>query len=378
MKINSDRLGSRSRSDEGTALVALFVIVVVCGALAISVLIPNIGRHREAKAAVEHERAFHLAEAGIDFGIAEIRKSFGVLPVLRTTTGAPGGGTVGSYSLTFTAGDANGRDDDGDGFADDTDEEELVQLVSTGTYGDAERTVRVMLRRAVASPEIVASIQFNVATPILDLNGNRFHVSGFDHDLTGAVDPALAPMHGMAAPADPATLSSQLRGMMVNQIVGAGGNPSIRQVDAIDLDRIVEQSLLAKTHDLAPGTHSNFVLGAPDPAGIVVAVCDGNLRLSGTAEGYGVLVVNGDLVCAGELLWTGIVIVRGRATMVGGGSRKRMIGALIVGEEVADANSAGLRLTGTVNLDYSSQAIALSQSRLTMMTVLSWQEVANP
>ena len=374
-----NRLPGR-RSERGSALVALFVIVIICGALAVATLLPNLSRHREAKSAVERERAFQLAEAGIDFGIAEMRKSSGVLPATATTSGTPGNGTSGSYALEYVAGNANGQDDDGDGVADDSDEADFVQLVSTGRFNAEERTIRVLMRRSVDVPTIIASIQFNVENPIVDLNGNAFNVSGFDHDMDGNEDAALPANHALAAPTDPANIEAQLNGNDASHLEGAGGTPSITYVDAIDLDRLVEQAKAAKTHTLTPGTYANLTIGSPDPSGVAFAVCEGDLHLSGQAEGYGILVVDGDLTCSGDLLWTGIVIVRGRCSMTGGASEKRLIGAMIVGEEVVGAvdGTQTVKLAGTVDLRYSTAAIELAHQRLAMMTVLSWQEVANP
>lgn len=373
-------LSRNTRSQAGSALVALFIIVIICGALVLSVLLPNIARHREAKAFVEGERAFQLAEAGIDFGIAEIRKTYGDVPSPPHASGTPGNGTSGAYRLRFTAGNKNHIDDDGDGLTDEPDEADLVQLVSTGTFNDARRTLRVMLRRSVETPTIVASVQFNVSNPIVDLNGNSFYVSGHEHDLTGTEDATQPALHALAAPTDPANIASQIPANRADQIVGAGGTPSVVYVDPIDLDRLVEQSKMAKTHDLASGTHSGLLLGSPTPGGVVVAVCEGDLHLSGTSEGYGILVVDGDLRCSGQLDWTGIILVRGRTVMTGGGSGKRLVGAMIVGEEVVGVldDSQTVVINGTVDMLYSSAAIQLAQQRLAMMTVLSWQEVANP
>lgn len=368
------------RAERGSAIVALLVIVVLCGALALAVLLPNLARHREAVASVARERAFQLAEAGVDYGIAEMRKSGGIVPADATVTGTPGNGTSGSYTLTYTAGDANGRDDDGDGIVDDADEEPLVQLVSIGRYNDAVRTIQVMMRRSVTIPTIVAAIQFNVEHPIADFNGNRFYVSGFDHNLDGTENLTLPPAYGIAAPTDPTNIEDQIKAMFLNQIVGAGGTPSILDNPAIDLDTLVEQAKSAKTHDVAPGAYAAFTMGSPDPSGVVLAVCDGDLHFSGNAKGYGILVVDGDLRCSGELLWTGIILVRGRAEMVGGGSTKRLVGAMIVGEEVTGVidDAQTVLLNGTVDMLYSSEAVELAQQRLAMMTVLSWQEVATP
>jgi len=328
---------------------------------------------------IERERAFQLAEAGIDWGIAEMRKSGGVVPSTATITDSPGNGTSGMFTLTYTAGNMNGRDDDANGVIDDIGESTMVQLVSTGAANGFQRTLQVMLRKSVVTPTIETAIQFNVENPILDVNGNSFFVSGYEHLIDGTEDLTRPPHPAISAPTEPENLADQIAANRADQIVGLGDDPSVSHVIAIDLARLVEQAKSASTHDLVAGTHSQLSLGSPTPGGVVVAVCEGDLHLTGQAVGYGVLVVDGDLHASGQLLWVGIIIVRGRCDMTGGGGGKRLIGSLIVGEEVLSTDETStVRLTGTIDMQFSSDAIELAQQRLAMMTVLSWEETANP
>jgi len=48
----------RLDAERGSAIIALLVIVVICGALSMAVLFPALGQQREARAMVERERAF--------------------------------------------------------------------------------------------------------------------------------------------------------------------------------------------------------------------------------------------------------------------------------------------------------------------------------
>jgi hypothetical protein len=92
-----------------------------------------------------------------------------------------------------------------------------------------------------------------------------------------------------------------------------------------------------------------------------------------------VLVIDGDLMISGSFEWVGIVIVRGRVNMVGGGGLKRIIGALVVGEEAtATTSTTSVDITGTVDLYYSSSAITLAAESFAIMALMSWREVANP
>ena len=113
-------------------------------------------------------------------------------------------------------------------------------------------------RKSVATPTIESAIQFNVESPILDVNGNSFFVSGFEHLIDGTEDLTRPAHAAISAPTAAVNLSSQIAANRADQIVGLGGEPSVGTVDAIDLDTLVEQAKAAATDSLEPGTHSQL------------------------------------------------------------------------------------------------------------------------
>ncbi len=367
----------RSSGDAGNALLGAMTIVVICGALAGGVLLPNMARHSEAVTMVNRERAFQMAEAGIDFAVAEVRQRNGNVTGLQTTRTSVS--TLGEFSVSYGPGVSNGRDEDGDGLIDEPDEGNFVVLVSTGTAGDISRSIEVLLRRSVVTPSFTASIQFNVETPVVDLNGNSFTIAGEEHLIDGTRDDTRPALSGLSSPGPAADLAAQIDAGHADQITGSGGSPSVATTDPIDLALLVEQAKSAATTVLEPGTHSSVDFGTPQIGHLEVVYCGGDLKLTGNGSGAGVLVVDGDLDLAGGFLWTGIVLVRGAVNMVGGGSGKRLIGAVVIGEEISsNTGSSEVRVTGTVDLLYSTDAVALAQQRLAIMSVLSWREVGSP
>src|SRR5438309_143774 len=104
----------RMRDEQGNAMAALLVAVVLCGALSASVVVTNTGRQHEADAEFHRERAFQLAEAGVDWAIAQIRIRAGVVPVLDAPEVHEIAGS-GKFTLRYVQGNANGRDDNGNG-----------------------------------------------------------------------------------------------------------------------------------------------------------------------------------------------------------------------------------------------------------------------
>lgn len=362
--------------EKGSAIAALMVAVTLCGALSAAVLLTNSGRSREALTDLDAERAFQMAEAGADWAVAQLRIRNGIVPTTGVTRAING---IGSFQIRYAQGNTNGLDDDGDGVVDNPAESGYASMLSTGTAGRIQRTVQVVMRKAVEIPTFTASVQINVEAPVLDLSGNAFTIDGNEHRLDGTVDASRPAKYAVSSPATVATLASQIPAGRVNRVTGLGANPSVGSTPAMDLNRLVEQAAAAAGTLIAPGTHSNLALGTPTVGGTVIGYCDGDLHLSGNASGAGVLVVDGDLRISGGFQWVGIILVRGRVTMVGGGGGKRLIGALAAGEEAeATTDTTTVGITGTVDMWYSSDAVTLASEAFAIMTIMSWREVANP
>ena len=368
--------GRRSKQ-RGTAIPALLVSLTICASLSAGVLMTNTARTREATADLSEERALHLAEAGADWGVAQIRIRNGVVPTFTTVGSAAKAGT---FTVTYVQGNANGRDDDGNGVVDNAEESDYAAVRSTGAAQRVRRTVEVLMRRAVIVPTFTAAVQLNVEAPVLDLSGNAFQIDGREHNLDGTLNPMGTEKYGISAPvSDPSVITSQVPSKNADQVVGTGAEPSAGAVPAIDLNTLVEQAKAAASIIIAPGTHDTLSLGSPVAGGTVVAYANGDVHFSGSVGGAGILVIDGDLRISGSFEWVGIVIVRGRATMVGGGGLKRIIGALVVGEEAtATTSTTAVDITGTVDLYFSSAAIQLAADSFAIMALMSWREVANP
>jgi hypothetical protein len=352
--------------ERGSTLVVLLGLVVVCAGMSSAVLTTNMGRQRDANSNMHRERAFQLAEAGVDWGIAEVRKRNGLLTGLTETLLTVS--EAGSFRVRFAYGDTDGRDNDGDGVVDNAAERNYAVLTSTGVSGGVRRTIEVVVRRAVEVPDFASALQFNAESSLLDLEGNAFRISGLEHDAAGNVVVGAPAKPGIASTADVAEVVAQIPLNRQTNVTGLGGTPSVAQSDPVDLAQVVAQAQSAATVVLEPGTHDGrLTLGTATTGGTQVVYTQGDLYLSGGGGGAGVLVVDGDLTISGGFEWVGIVIVSGRLNLEGGGGGKRLIGALAVGDEV--------RITGTVDVLNSSQAVELASEQLAVMTVLSWQEV---
>jgi hypothetical protein len=364
------------RGESGSAVVALLVGVALCGALSAAVLLTNSGRSKEALAELAAHRAFQLAEAGADWGVAQIRIRDGVVPTSDHSRTVPG---VGTFTITYAQGDANGFDDNGDTVVDDPAERSFATLRSTGTANRISRSIQVVMRHAVEISDFDAAARVDVDAPICDLNGEAFVVDGKEHLVDGTVDGSRPAKFGLTSSAVPTVVTTQIGAGEADQVNGSGPDPSVGMSPSVDLPRLMEQSKAAAGFALDPGTHSSLSLGTPAAGSTVVAWVGGDLTLTGTCDGAGILVVEGDLTVTGALDWRGVILVGGRVRMTGGGGAKRVVGVLATGEDLTiDATGSPLVPAETVSILYSSDAIQLAATRFETMSVMAWREVANP
>jgi hypothetical protein len=356
------------RNERGSALVALFVSITVCGAVSVGVLLTSGSRNKEAQTHLASERALQLAEAAADWGISQVRIRHGVVPTTSSTQSIAG---VGAFTCRYLPGRPS-----------DPTDVNYATILATGTSNRLSRTLRVLIKTQIVVPTFDAAVQLNVNAPILDLNGNAFTIQGADHQLDGSADTSHPSKYGIASPALVADLTSQIDSSHIDQVTGLGWSAttaSVGQVPMIDLNSLFTSAISGATVAVAAGTQTNLALGTAAPGGTVLAYCHGDLHLSGNNAGAGILAVDGDLDISGGFTWTGIILVRGRVTMTGGGNAKRIIGALAVGQDIlADTSTTTIDATGTVDLLYSSSAVQLAAEAYKVMTVASWGEVANP
>lgn len=363
------------RSQGGHVLLVTLCIVLVCAALGATVLLPAIARQRGTEAYVRHQRALHMAETGVELAVTELRENNGAMPsngIAKTSVDG-----LGTYTVMYTAGDANAIDDDGDGTVDEADEDCYVIVTSVGESGSESRAIQVVTRQTIDLPTIDAALTINVAAPVVDVHGNRFIVDGRDHTLGGVHDPMLAAAYAVATPSPAADIEAQLSPLVVDQFLGTTASPSITQSALADLGDIVTRARTEATTELQPGAHANQALGTATEGGVEVVVCDGDLHLSGNSSGAGLLVVSGDLTITGNFTWTGLIIVDGTVRMSGGGTSKMLVGALVIGQEVQSIDT-DLTLSGTVDLLFSTAAVELATSQVARASVLTWREVAVP
>lgn len=316
------------------------------------------------------ERALQAAEAAIDRAIYE--SNLGTL-----ADGSPIDGTLGSgvsWSMEPVAMATDGRDNDGDGDFDETDEDGF-EVTATGRWRNHVRRVVAYVRPRAKLPGVNAAVSIVDPAAVLEINGNAFTMDGNDHAIDGSPG-TNPPLYGVTVnpPGTEASLLSSVTAAQESRIGGLGGAPSAAVV-ATDLDAAYA-SLQAVADNRIAGANYTSIADFGDAATEQwrITHCAGNLQLSGNMNGAGVLLVDGDLEISGNVAYVGMVLVRGNIRFSGGGSSKLIRGALMVGGDALVGDP--FTLSGTVDLQYSSQAVQKVQALVRRAALVGWREIA--
>jgi hypothetical protein len=167
---------------------------------------------------------------------------------------------------------------------------------------------------------------------------------------------------------DPATTTT-------NGAPSLAGNPSTPQhgTTDIDLQGYVDTLKGGASYTLTEdssnsnfGSATNFVTVYADAVG---TQADGELKLN-NVNGYGILLVKGNLELAGNTNWNGIIIVTGILKSSGGGSNAKNIQGQIYSGSSALGDTA---ISGSITVGYDSCNVkkALSSQPL---KVVNWKQ----
>ncbi|MDG5467475.1 hypothetical protein P9J64_03985 [Deltaproteobacteria bacterium IMCC39524] len=225
-----------------------------------------------------------------------------------------------------------------------------VEIVTTyGINGDSLNVTEAEVIRNPGIP-VVGAIY---SEGDLSGNGNSATISGADNCGIVADVPAIYTL-------DPAT--SSISGANVVGVVDHG-------VDDLDLGNYVDtlkestSSMVTLTADVNGDTYgsaASFVTVYSETSGNV-----GGLKMS-DVDGFGTLIIDGDLTLGGGFTWTGLVVVTGTVTFNGGGSGVNITGAVMSGDAVT--------LNGGLEIYYDSCAVGESLNSLGYR-LINWRQL---
>jgi hypothetical protein len=245
----------------------------------------------------------------------------------------------------------------------------VLRLTALGQKGNANK---ILEAEAVRFPFVDVNSAIWTGKH-LTLNGNALLVDGSDHYMASPYDtipgaPALPGVMTLGPVTDVPLGPGQ-----DNNILGSGGIASIQQSTyTYDFNQIKTDAATTNDYSLAAGT----TLSSSDPplgtvASPKITYAQGNLKISGSWTGAGILVVNGNLTMTGGAQFMGIVVCLGDANLAGGGPADvaNIIGGLIYQGTVVDASA----VSGAARVLYSSAAVNNAQM-LKRYTLAWWRE----
>ncbi len=401
--MRSPLLPSRPR-ERGAALIVVLIAMFMAASIAGALVVLALSRSRALRTRVEAEASLACAEGGLDRGIAEAN-----LPANRTSTTWPPAGLkissspndglldarlnqVGHFLVTFARGDTDGVDNDGDALidaADAVDEAQYVTIESTGYFatstGGSPYTakLRAYVLKTTISPQIQSAIFIDDPNPDITLGSSAsYRLQGGDHDMTTRAPlpggfPALATSGAFNAP-DQVDITAHAA---TGQVSGTPGPSQNGAPDNVDIT-----SIIALMKEITPPAQQIVVSGVnpPGPFGIPpgqpggpdwqLSLHLGYTKMTGNKMGAGFWVIDGDLDIGGTLIFTGIIIVRGKVSFSGGGSGTQVTGAIISSE----APVIDFTVTGTTDIFYSSGAVSAASRAASRYLLRAWQVLPKP
>jgi Tfp pilus assembly protein PilX len=281
------------------------------------------------------------------------------------------------------------------------DVNKIVILTSTATSPNgSNRRVKAYIGRSTWAPPGTLYLP-GASTNISEtFNGNAFAITGNDTNSDGTAG-SSASILGIAT--NNAATTTEIKGAggtlsssQYGQVTGQGSNPSVATSSTLDVNQLAENLIALGGSDLQTldggrqykTTHSD--LGTSSNPKITHITADtgrnpratqlicGSGNTSG-ANGYGVLIVDGDLEIRGLFRFQGLIISRGGNIDVSGagGGGATVWGAVLVN---APASSVALTIAGNMYLRYSSTVLNTYVNRWasafsTNARIIAWNEM---
>ncbi len=416
-------------SDEkGVALpLALFALVMLSGLL---LAFLNMAGMEPMVAANLNDvtRARYVAEAGAEWGFDQLVFA-AAQPngwnTLLSTNGGQMANNMALPGLTATSGTFSVRLRN-DTLPNDTqitgqpvdpggptvDSNNIVILISTGTYNGATRQIQ----QVVSHSDL--NLPGGLNLPGLGTNttfsGNSFTITGNDTNLddTGGNCPSGWGI-GVGDSATELLVQASLTQQQKDNVTGKRQNPALagQGDNTIAPDPSLTPAQIAKFVDTVKryadislqasgsnhltyqdigstctsnqndptcwGTRSNpkivYVKGTLDPTQAFYA-----LTVSGTSTGAGILIVeDGDVFLAGNFRWEGLIVITGQyvGLRYGGGGNQTVYGGAVVNETASVNSQVEVDAAGNAKLLYSCQALNNVRNMRKLFRVTSWREL---
>ena len=204
----------------------------------------------------------------------------------------------------------------------------------------------------------------------ITFNGAAFDIDGHDHQAAAPWDtiPGNPAVSGVSTTYDPTTITTTLNPSQLDNITGTGSDPSVNASNVnLDIQAMADGFSQMADITLVGNQNNPSTTGWGTLTDLKIVHVAGDLSISGNMSGAGVLVVDGDFQMGGTINWEGVVICLGDVSVVGGGSAKNIVGALLVQGSIS-GNSV---VNGNIKVLYSSEMLQ-NLNLLSKYEISSW------
>ncbi len=247
---------------------------------------------------------------------------------------------------------------------------DTIDVTSKSKFMDTTKTITARLRRQpVPYPSIGEAVGLRVPNVNFNMTGSAF-IDGRNHTIDGTLvtpaDSTYKPGVGVLNAIDSsnvAAFGSKIDGTK-DVVVDPGiSDPSVYVGEYINgADYVYPSGIYG----------SNYTWGSPSTPKIIY--CSGDVKFNGNGEGWGILVVDGNLTLAGTFKWHGLVVCYNTATIdvqFASGTPTIIGGVLMAGPSGSDFIMKGNSWVG-----YSKDALENAKyiNKLQVYRVMYWYE----
>lgn len=193
-----------------------------------------------------------------------------------------------------------------------------------------------------------------------NFSGDTFTINGYDRCNAAPAVPAIM-VTDPALVTEITNNTSTDGGLTVGQfdnVIGPGANNSVRATAPPEKSVLqYAEDYLAKPHtELNGGTYGGNEHWGTKGQERITYIKNGDARIAGTIDGYGVLILDGALHVSGDFTFNGLIILRGAGEIRATGNAK-IYGAVLIVENTSQDPDYETDIRGTVNVQYDSCAL---------------------
>jgi len=252
---------------------------------------------------------------------------------------------------------------------------DTLDLFASAKFMDTTKIMALRLRRkAVPFPFFNEAVGLRFDDADFRMSGNPY-IDGRNHDMNGILlppSPDDLPGVGVINSTDSTTVAGY--GSKIN------GSQDVKvDTGMSDPTEYVDEYISAADRVYTAGVYgSNMTWGSPAAPEIIFADgSGGKVKFTGTIEGWGLMVVKGDIEIRGNFRFHGVVIgyndvLLEKDTTVFSAGTPDIIGAYLMG----GASGSRFEMRGNAKISYSKEAVEMAKyiNKLQVYRVVRWYE----